>query len=353
MPKNIVVCYDGTGNEFGPHNTNVVRTFQAMMRDHDQVGFYDPGIGTFSIVGRYLGKSVGTFLCKVFGYGLRKSIEDGYKYLMEYYEEGDRLFLFGFSRGAFAARALGGMLHDIGLLERGSVNLVPYATRLYLSDDRHFGRGFRRTYCHDCKPCFVGVWDTVATLGLVLGRRFPDHNLNEDVPYGCQAVAIDETRRQFPVSLWVEADLQDHQRVDQVWFRGAHSDIGGGYPQRGLSDIALIWMLEKAEAHGLRLRPGWRARLSPDPLADIHDSRTGLWRLWPAVQRPIPEGARIHESVRVRMKACPDEAVPPLPADHVFVGHTDPVRRARPAAPAPGEPQPDAAALREGREAAS
>lgn len=336
MPKNIVICYDGTGNEYGPHNTNVVGTFQAMIRDPAQIGFYDPGVGTFSFLGRVFGKRIGVMLGKAFGYGLRRNIEDGYRYLMEYYDEGDRLFLFGFSRGAFAARSLAGMLHDVGLLERGSMNLVPYATRIYLGDeDETVAEGFKSTYCHECKPLFVGVWDTVASLGLFLGKRFPDTNLNDDVAFGYQAISIDEQRKKFPISLWDEDDAPRKQTIVQVWFRGVHSDIGGGYPERGLSDIALIWLLEHAQQHGLRLKDGWKSGFSPDPLGEVHNSRIGIWRIWRPAPREIPPGAKIHESVRVRMQALPDETWPPLPADHVFVGNAGRGRKAlaRPSTP--------------------
>ena len=121
MPKNIVVCCDGTGNEYGRHNTNVVKLYEAIVRDASQIAFYDPGVGTFSVLGRRLGRPVGIILGKAFGYGLRQNIEDAYRYLMDRYDPGDRLFLFGFSRGAYTARALAGMLYRCGLLQNTTV----------------------------------------------------------------------------------------------------------------------------------------------------------------------------------------------------------------------------------------
>ena len=154
MPKNIVVCCDGTGNEYGSNSTNVVKLYEAIVRDADQVAFYDPGVGTFSFLGRTLGRRVGRTLGKAFGAGL----------LMDRYEPGDRLYLFGFSRGAFTVRALAGMLNLCGLLQKGSLNLVPYASRIYNDRARHdMASGFRRTYCHDCRPHLIGVWDTVGS----------------------------------------------------------------------------------------------------------------------------------------------------------------------------------------------
>ena len=111
MAKNIIICYDGTGNEYGKNNTNVVKTFESIVRDEEQIAFYDPGVGTFSYLGRNLGKKVGIVLGQAFGAGLQENIEDGYEYLMNRFESGDKVFIFGFSRGAFTARALAGMIY--------------------------------------------------------------------------------------------------------------------------------------------------------------------------------------------------------------------------------------------------
>ena len=137
MPRNIVVCCDGTGNEYGPNNTNVVKLYEALVRDTNQLAFYDPGVGTFSPLGIPIGRRVGLLLGKAFGAGLQQNVEDAYRYLMDRYLPGDQLFLFGFSRGAYTVRALAGMLHLCGLLQKGSVNLVPYASRIYNNRDRH------------------------------------------------------------------------------------------------------------------------------------------------------------------------------------------------------------------------
>ena len=301
MPKNIIVCCDGTGNEYGQHNTNVVKLYETLVRDAEQVAFYDPGVGTFSILGRALGRRVGIVLGKAFGAGVQRNIEDAYRYLMDRYEPGDKMFLFGFSRGAFTVRSLAGMLNRCGLLQKGSVNLVPYASRIYNDRARHgVAAGFKETYCHECHPHFIGVWDTVGSMGWFWRRKFFDATLHEDVKYAYQAVAIDEQRRKFPPSLWHEPNGQG--RMEQVWFAGVHSDVGGSYAEAGLSDIALKWMLEKAQAKGLRLKPNWDDKLAPDPLGQIHDSRTGLWRLWRPMRRAIPKDALVHESVRDRIK---------------------------------------------------
>jgi uncharacterized protein (DUF2235 family) len=319
MGKNIVLCCDGTGNEYGSHNTNVVDMFTPIVRDADQVAYYDPGIGTFSIFGRVLGKRIGTILGQGFGWGLRENIEDAYLYLMDRYQPGDRVFLFGFSRGAFTARCLAGMLHKVGLLQKGSVNLIPYASSVYNTrGNERVAAGFKETYCQECKPYFIGVWDTVGSLGMLYGKEFFDDRLNEDVANAYHAISIDEKRKKFPVSLWDENNLAPNQNVVQVWFAGVHSDVGGWYEERGLSDIALIWMLENAQKHGLRLKEGWKDNRHPDPLSDMHESRTGLWRLWRPAIREIPEGAKIHKSVLTRIKGK-NGYNPPLPGHYIEV----------------------------------
>ena len=320
--KNIIICCDGTGNEYGRNLTNVVRLYDAVIRDERQMALYDPGVGTFSALGLPGTEWLGLALGKAFGVGLRHNLADAYRYLMEHYAPGDRVFLFGFSRGAFIARALAGMLHKIGLLEEDSDNLIPYAFKIY---NRHgnedVARGFKRTYSRECKPYLIGVWDTVASLGWLTGKRFFDARLNRDVTYGYHAVAIDERRRKFEAFLWDESQASPEQTIEQVWFPGVHSDVGGWYEERGLSDISLRWMLLKAEAAGMRLRPDWQRRLElrPSPRAPIHRSRVGFWRLWRPVVRQIPEGAKFHRSVYERMEAERSDYLPPLPARFEFL----------------------------------
>lgn len=318
MPKNIIICSDGTGNEYGENNTNVVKAYQAFVRDQDQIACYDPGVGTFDVLGHTIGKKVGYILGLGFGWGLGKNIEDQYAYLMDHYMPGDNVFLFGFSRGAYTARAFAGMLFKCGLLERGSTNLIPYVSKLYNTrNNLEIAKGFKDTYCRECKPYFIGVWDTVGSLGHVYcRRRFFDATLHETT-YGYHAVSIDERRKKFPVSLWDENKKKPGQTIEQVWFAGVHSDVGGSYPERGLSDTALHWMLLKAKGAGIRLRPGWEENVRPSPTDKDaqHESRKGLWRIWRPVQRTIPKGALIHESVKKRMEAGISYDPPNLPKD--------------------------------------
>lgn len=302
--KNIVICCDGTGNEYGSNNTNVVKLYQSVIRDAGQIAFYDPGVGTFSYLGRELGRRAGILLGKAFGAGLQQNIEDAYRYLMDRYQDEDRVFLFGFSRGAFTVRAFAGMLHKCGLLQKGSNNLIPCASKIYNKpNNQEIATGFKETYCHECKPHFIGVWDTVGSLGWFRRKKVFDATLHEDVTYGYHAISVDEKRKKFPVSLWDETQKRAHQTIEQVWFPGAHSDVGSSYAETGLSDIALVWMLKNAEQQGLRLKKGWADKLSPDPSGLIHESRTGLWRVWRPAVRHIPAGAKIHKSVFDRMNS--------------------------------------------------
>ncbi|CAN2049649.1 DUF2235 domain-containing protein [Candidatus Magnetomoraceae bacterium gMMP-1] len=307
MSKNIIICCDGTGNEYGSYNTNVVGVFQALIRNQEQIAFYDPGVGTFDILGRTLGKKIGIYLGQAFGWGLQKNIEDAYIYLMDRYEPGDKIYLFGFSRGAFTVRSLAGMLYKCGLLQKGSKNLVPYASKIYNTHGNNkIAEGFKETYCHDCKVYFIGVWDTVASLGYFYGKNFFDAKLHGLISYGYQAASIDEKRKKFPVSLWDETRKTPNQTIEQVWFAGVHSDVGGSYKERGLSDCTLKWMLEKAEAAGMTLKPDWKKNIHPDPMDKKaqHESRKGFfWLLWPPVDRVIPENAMIHKSVIERKVA--------------------------------------------------
>ncbi|MCG8605741.1 DUF2235 domain-containing protein [bacterium] len=319
MSKNIVVCYDGTGNEYGSNNTNVVGVFESIVRDQEQSAFYDPGVGTFSFWGRTLGRKIGTLLGKAFGTGLQQNIEDGYEYLMNRFEPGDNLFLFGFSRGAYTARALAGMIHRFGLLQKGSKNLIPYVSKMYTKREFNVAEEFKKSFCHECKPHFIGIWDTVGSLGFITGKKFFDTKLNPDVAHGYHAIAIDEQRKKFPVSLWDETKQVDGQVIEQVWFAGVHSDVGGWYTERHLSDISFAWMMDKAEACGLKLLTHWKDRLDQNASGVQHESRNGFWKLWRPVRRKIPEGAMIHQSVFDRMKNTAYN--PTIPKKHKVVSN--------------------------------
>ena len=309
MNKSIVVCYDGTSNEYGRNNTNVVKTFEAIVRDESQVAFYDPGVGTLSIFGRTIGRKVGVLLGLAFGYGIRQNIEDGYEYLLNKYQEGDSLYLFGFSRGAYTARALAGMIHEFGILHKDYRNLIPYVSKRYFKKkekkDQEVIRRFKGTFSQDCVPYFIGIWDTVGALGKNLSKKFHNKTLNTGIKYGYHAIAIDEKRRTYRVNLWDKKDDEDDQVIEQVGFAGAHSDVGGGCQnnESDLSDIAFVWMMDKASECGLKLKKDWKECVSQNATGKMHNSWKWLYIIygWPS-KRKIREDIKIHQSVGDRIK---------------------------------------------------
>jgi uncharacterized protein (DUF2235 family) len=204
---NIVICCDGTGNEYGKNNTNVVNIFSLTKRTSSQTTFYDPGVGTG---GWEYEEESGFLKAKsdlATGHGLQKNVLDAYRYLMSHYQEGDKIFLFGFSRGAFTVRSLGGMLHKCGLLEPGSDNLVEYASKIYnTKGNQSIASGFKDTFSRSCPVYFIGVWDTVESLIMNAGKKFHDTCLNSEVSFGYQAISIDEKRKDFSICMWNETD---------------------------------------------------------------------------------------------------------------------------------------------------
>ncbi len=295
--KNIVICCDGTGNEYSQKNkTNVVRTSEIAVRNDQQLVYYDPGIGTGGNEYTWIeAKKEGAT-----GGGLQKNIEDAYRYLMDVYQQGDQIYLFGFSRGAFTVRSLAGMLHHCGLLHAELHNLVESASKIYNDDDDDLDAGFKETYCRPCPVHFVGVWDTVESLAFS-DECFHDDRLNPEIKNAYHAVSIDEKRKNFPPSLWDETVLRPDQTLEQVWFAGVHSDVGGWYPERGLSDITLKWMLDNAKKYGLTIDPAKMKELKPDPQGKQHKSYTRMWKLLGTHKRTIPDGSKVHKSVQQRI----------------------------------------------------
>jgi len=333
MGKNIVICCDGTDNQIEEDNTNVVRIFRCIPNgttenDTEQRTYYDPGVGTFSAKRFSPTNKIGKLLGSAFGWGVQKNINDAYRYLMDTYEEGDYVYLFGFSRGAFTVRALSGMLNKCGLLTSGSYNLIPYAAKIYGEhDNNETASFFKEHYARHCTPHMIGVFDTVSSLGLFYSRlRFFDQSLAPDIPYAYHAVSIDEQRPKFPVSLWDERTAAPDQTIEQVWFGGVHSDVGGGYSRKGLSDIPLNWMLQKCSQAGLTIDASGLTTHS-DPHAGAHESLTWPWRVlglatghWPTGANPrrVPPDSLIHESVEQR-KGANLGYTPNLPESYRFV----------------------------------
>lgn len=319
--KNIVLCFDGTGNEFGSNPTNIARITQLVEYNDTQMVYYDPGVGTVNFLGLNLKNLVWLWLGQAFGWGIIKNIVMAYSYLMDVYEEGDNLYIFGFSRGAYTARALAGVLHKVGLLRRGTTHLLPYIARLYLSkkNDKEVSN-FKKALCVECTPYFLGLFDTVESRGYLTSAKYPmDASLHPEVKYAYQALSIDEHRQKFLPLLLNEPPNNPDQVVEQVWFAGCHSDVGGYFWDRDLADITLRWMLTKAESHGLQLKPTWKWTTQYNPFGSIHESRKGLWKVWRSVYRVIPENSNIHVSVCERRTLKPGYNPTNLPTKYDVV----------------------------------
>jgi uncharacterized protein (DUF2235 family) len=376
------VLYDGTNNEFGIENTSIVRLMQVLERDpQQQLPFYDPGVGTLpeptrtTRVGKWLSKATGL----AFGQGLMQNVEDAYRFLMENWRPGDRVFLFGFSRGAYTARALASLLHMFGLLPAGSHNLLPYLMRHFSASGQtlkkslaareafwKFSDEFRATFAQPTSQDgerrfpvhFVGVFDTVSSLGWAWNPvTVPFSRSNPSVKIVRHAIAIDERRWFFRQNTFNAVEDQDLQ---ELWFAGVHSDIGGGYSEAegGLWREAYAWMLEAAASAGLKLdiqrrQQVWTRTPVPDKpwLERQHESLTRAWwpaeffpkrsynqlerkqGFWPSTgggrYRPVPKGARLHPSVMKRIQDLPEYSPPNLPRaliDSIRAGScTDPV----------------------------
>ena len=252
MPKNIVLCCDGTANEFAQGKTNVLKLFIALEQGASQVTYYHPGLGTMEAPGALtpLQRRMSTTLGLAFGVGLDRDIRDAYVFLMKTYKPGDKVFLFGFSRGAYTVRAVASLLHLYGLIRHDNESFVPYATRMMLAIHRagdespdavatyfRLASEFRQTMTWtSCVPWFVGVWDTVSSIGWIENPlHLPFVANNPDIEVGRHAVSIDERRAFFRTELWrPPADptkAVGPKDLQQVWFPGAHCDVGGGYPE--------------------------------------------------------------------------------------------------------------------------
>ncbi len=307
--KNIVVCCDGTANEFGDINTNVVHTYDLAIKDEGQTAFYDPGVGTGGWEYDESTFGLKSLADQATGHGLQKNVEDAYRYLMTCYKTDDHIYLFGFSRGAFTARSLAGMIYKVGLLRKGHENLLEYASKLYnTSPDEEprideIAADFKKTFSRNCPIYFIGVWDTVDSRVMNAGKRFADPTLNPDISFAYHALAIDEHRKDFPPCLWTEKPSIG-QTVEQVWFAGVHADIGGGYKERGLANITLRWMLDKAVNCGMKVDSArMKGNYRMNPRGKIHESNKGFWLFRGSDSRRIPNAAWIHASVKTRLEA--------------------------------------------------
>ncbi len=330
MKKRIVICCDGTWNKPDQIDgdvvspSNVVKIARSVVpRAPDgthQVVFYDQGVGTDRGLDRLMGGG--------FGIGLSRNIEDGYRFLLHNYEDGDELFLFGFSRGAYTARSLAGLIRNCGLLKKIHADRFPEAYQLYRSfdapPDSAIASQFRSDYCQQPEITFIGVWDTVGALGIPIGvldhfvrkkHQFHDVGLSSHVKYAYQALAIDERRKPFVPAVWQTKEAAN-QTVEQVWFAGVHSNIGGGYHDTGLSDLSFLWMAAKARGVGLAFDDVFVTEIThPNHAGVLRNSMSLGYRILGQYVRPIDATAAsesVHESARRRIT---DQALNYRPAN--------------------------------------
>lgn len=314
--KRVIVCFDGTWNDAddGDGETNVARIARAIHGTNtksgtQQVALYLKGVGTS-------GPVLARLYSGATGLGIEDTIKAGYRFLAQNYQPGDQIYLFGFSRGAFAARSCAGMMAACGLLKRQSLDHLHAAFAYYREADPRRPEEFAsRTGAQthiEIKIDCLGVWDTVGRLGIPAGplpfsaidrHGFHDTTPSSIVRNGFHALAIDEHRDEFVPTLWT-GETPRGCRIEQVWFAGAHADIGGGYRSAGLSDIALDWMARRAQGVGLELDAGMLPKpVELDPRAPQHDPRRGLFlpdRLTPTLRVIGPT---------IRFKTSPFERV--------------------------------------------
>lgn len=325
MAKNLVVFSDGTGQEGGKgHNTNVYKLFNMIEdRTPNQMAFYDQGLGTGwrKITGM------------ISGMGISRNIMDCYEFLFRNFQAGDNIYLFGFSRGAATVRSLSAFIHMFGILPRSRANLIKEAYGIYKinNDERRQRKAEEFIAKHHtmwCRVKFLGVWDTVAALGVPIKsisvildkipffkHRFHNFQLSPSVEHAYHALAIDDERRTFHPVLW-EPKLLDYQSMKQVWFCGAHTDVGGGYKEPQLSDIPLVWMTRMAVQKGLRIYPDHKVTVDQDINGVMHDSRKGFpgflyrrkVRSWDSAKYGKPV---VHESAQQRKKNKQNSDTPP------------------------------------------
>lgn len=398
--RDLVLCCDGTSNEPNSASTNMVRLFRCLRKTDRQIVFYDPGIGADGILDLWKRRTsrIKALAAQATGYGLDARITEAYRFLCQNYRPGDRISIFGFSRGAYTARTLAGLVHMIGIVRPEQANLAPFAVKAYKQssdqDDLSIGWSFaravgtRRATIH-----LLGLWDTVSSMiapakdedGFAL-THLPYTSRNPSVAHVRHAMALDEKRRMFRLSHFVPGNFVSNpfdktktlpQDVKQVWFAGAHGDVGGGHPEMesGLAKVSLLWMAGEADALGLDIDTATLARIGhgrqppyeqrryakDDPHGDIHLQPAGGWwvleylpksiryrewskrrswlgRYFPRAEpRPVADNATLHESVIARAANgyAPENLTQPVGAYAV-----ETTRLLCPAAPTPAATTP-------------
>lgn len=345
--KKLLICLDGTWNEAGAaaasDDTNVIRLFRSAQhfKSPGQLAFYFQGVGS-----RTFEKLRGGIL----GYGLFEQVKDAYLEIVNNYQPGDRLFIAGFSRGAFSARCLASFVTRCGILKNHSFDVADLRDKraidqlwdLYAQRSTHSRElaDFCTTHCHTPAGFpveAVAVWDTVGSLGIPweifdhsvavdllssinAGKySFLDTDLPLSIPRAYHALALDEQRVPFEPTLFTGPRVSDGS-VLQVWFAGAHSNVGGGFANTGLSDIALDWMIRRlTDNHGLLLKP---IQLDPAGLwapvgktaIDQTAAKVNYDKLHLLRPRLVAAGSLLHPSAHRRLQGEPGHTAVPTAA---------------------------------------
>ena len=328
--RKIVICCDGTWNaKESPKQTNVIKLSRWLTSYSDQLVQYFDGVGTQgSLLDRLLGG--------IMGKGLSDRIKEAYRFLVANYQPGDHLCFVGFSRGSYTVRSLAGFIRKAGLLKSENLSLVDNAYDLYRNDlhpDHEIPTGYRGRYSVEPTIHFIGVWDTVGALGIPTdwatwlglnrGVQFHDVKLSTRVRFAYQALSIDDRRKPFAPAIWEQQPGGiGTQTLEQAWFPGVHTQVGGGYSQSGLSNYALRWMQSRAEGAGLR----FDAQKAPSNRADdfrepIDNSVGFFYSLWKTIDRLIGKLSEegLHEIVPKRQQSDASYQPPSL-TDYLKIG---------------------------------
>lgn len=328
--KKLIVCSDGTWQKINvtyPTNVAKMKTAIEAFKNPDQRVFYDPGVGTRNRIAKLFGGA--------FGWGLNKNIKDCYRFLCNNFEQESGIYLFGFSRGAYTVRSLVGLLYKCGLLTKGHKKLINKAMRLYRDRDIHpddrKAVAFRKKYSHSNPETgnrpfitFLGCWDTVGALGvpdispkLTLDKRinrkykFHDTKLSNIVRHARHAIAIDERRKVFDVTLMTPSDSARKQGTDlkQIWFVGDHGCIGGGDKvKEPLSDIPFFWMAQellnlKEESTLLLDKSKIPSRDNLNYTASFDNTVDSIYTVTGEIDRKVTtDFEELHWSVKARLK---------------------------------------------------
>lgn len=286
--RHLVIAFDGTwespDNDFsdGNQNTHVSRLINHLnpvtAEGVEQHHFYQPGVGTH-FWDRFRGG--------VFGWGLSEKILQAYQWLVQEYRFGDKVFLIGYSRGAYAARSLSGLIDRLGLIKTAHLERVEEAYTLYRRSQRREANEFKRRFSDAIPIEAIAVWDTVGSLGIPLKSfqglnrhlwQFHDTKLASNVRYGLHALAIDEHRPDFKPTLWSPNSRQ--QNIEQRWFAGSHSDIGGGRSESVLSALSYQWVVSELSSLGLAIGPSRFVSNHVTPFDSFNEFLAGVYDLF-------------------------------------------------------------------------